>query len=69
MAAMPVTARQTPVSTNFTSGTLTARRLHHSNHSRVASEAQGVMTGPTFVPMSSESSWSWFPGGTTRSPA
>src|SRR5258707_11332408 len=63
-SAIPATARHALVSMNLRSGTATPAATHRSYHSKVASDAHGVMTGPTFTPMSSPSSCSWLAAGT-----
>lgn len=50
-------ASSAPVPMKLIIDTRTPWAWQRSNHSSVASEAHGVTTGPTFVPMSSASSW------------
>src|SRR5207244_4483180 len=62
-------ARPAPVSTHFRVATASPAARHRPYHSRVASDAHGVASGPTFVPMTRASRVTWLATGTTASPA
>ena len=63
LAGSAVMARPSPVRTNHRIETRRRCLRHDSSHSRVASEAHGVMSGPTLVPISSASRVGRCPAG------